>query len=397
LLAAAKPLNGLLFYDLPDSKAPILKKLAVYDANKSIYDQSPKQLACTGNGKLYKPGTDTIVVSTNAIGLGIVADDPMEGALGVLGVYEADVFIDDQPYFGWQLDNIGYEETRYMNAMADYKTKKNGGPWIQLCYKLAGDKLGIYKNFGAANDGRIYFTDNKARKVKIVIYDAKGNYCTMQCWIKSTLSDRQKRSYEFDANKKKSFNNSNIAFDFSGTELYDGITILASTSEHTLPYSYKYKVHSGDVPVHTFFDLKLKPKVSIPENLSSKVAMVRLPAGKDTDKKGKAAKMVNGWAVCSVRDFGTYELSIDQNGPAISGGPASALTVNKILIGCKDDITSVQNFVGTIDGQWVRFQQKGNSFIYELDRFCAAGAHTLIVQATDENGNTSSKTWKFTK
>jgi hypothetical protein len=392
-----KPLNGLLFYNLPDTKAPLLKKLAIYDANKSIYDQSPKQILCTGAGNSYKPGTDTIIVSSNAIALGIVADDPMEGALGVLGVYEADLYVNDQPYFAWQLDNIGYDETRYMNAMADYKTKKNGGTWIQLCYKLPGDKLGIYKNFATANDGRIYFTDTRAKKVKIKIYDVKGNYSTMQCWIKSTLTDRQKRGYEFEAGRKKQFNNGTIAIDFAGSELYDGINVIASTTDHLLPYSYKYNVHRGDVPVHSYFDLMLKPKLPIPETLSAKVALVKLPYGKETGKKGKAAKLTNGWVACSVRDFGVYEICIDQAGPSITGGPASALAGMRINITCKDDMTTVQNFVGTIDGQWVRFQQKGNSFLYELDRHCPVGAHNLTVHATDENGNTSSKTWNFTR
>ena len=141
-----KPLNGLLFYNMPDSKAPLLKKLAVYDANRSIYDQVPKQFVCTKKGTSYVTATDTIIINSTNTAFGIVADDPMEGALGVLGVYEVNMYVDGNAYFGWQLDNIGYEETRYMNAQADFRVKKNGGPWIQLCYQQVGDQLNIYKH-----------------------------------------------------------------------------------------------------------------------------------------------------------------------------------------------------------------------------------------------------------
>ncbi|MFM2387233.1 MAG: hypothetical protein RL660_1990 [Bacteroidota bacterium] len=390
-----KPLNGLLFYNLPDSKAPLIKKLAVYDVNKSIYDQSPKQLNCTAGGGFYKPGTDTITVATNAVAFGIVADDPMENALGVLGVFEADVYVDDQPYFAWQLDNIGYEETRYMNSQADYKVKKNGGPWIQLCFKLPGDKLSIYKNFSNGKDGKITLPDTRAHKIRIAVFDVKGNKSTLQFWVKSTQSERQLKTYDFDAGKSKTYQSDNIAFTLAGQHVYDGVPLRVSTSDEAAPYSYKYMVHSSDVPVHDYFDLKLRPKSTVPAQVQSKVAMVRLPYGKDTDRKGKAAQMQNGWAVAKVRDFGTYVLAIDQNPPLISGGPTAVLTSKKIVVTCKEDITSVANFVATIDGNWVRFQQKGNTFIYEVDKYCPAGQHVLEIKVSDENGNLSQKSWQF--
>ncbi len=390
-----KPLNGLLFYNMPDTKAPLIKKLAVYDANKSIYDQAPKQYTCTPKGNYIIPGKDTIYTNTNYAAIGIVADDPMENALGVLGVYEVNMFVDGTPHFGWQLDNIGYDETRYMNAQADYTAKKQGGPWIQLCYQQAGDKLNIYKNFNA-NNGRINLKDGKTHAIKLVVKDVKGNTKEMLFYLKGTTTG-QRNNYNMVVNKKNTFDNGNIAFDLPKEALYDDVPFVTSV----LPiannaYSSLYKVSNGAIPVHTYFDLKLKPKTTIPITLKDKVAVVKYGYGKDTDKKGKAAKLDGAWAVCSVRDFGNYEIVIDTQAPTINATIPAIVKGKTITITAKDETTSVAKVEGMLDGKWIRMQQKGNSYIYYIDNYCPAGAHTLVITATDENNNSNTKNYTFT-
>jgi murein DD-endopeptidase MepM/ murein hydrolase activator NlpD len=384
-----KPLNGLLFYNLPDTKAPLLKKLAVYDVNRSIYDQTPKQYVCTKNGATYKPGMDTIVVNSNHIALGIVADDPMENALGVLGAYEVNLYLDGAPHFGWQLDNIGYEETRYMNAQADYRVKKNGGSWIQLCFQQIGDKLNIYKNYNLQN-GRINLSDGKKYSIKMIVKDVAGNSSELQFWIRSNLSSAYKRNYILKAMQENKFVDANISFTLPKEALYDDVPFSSSIKPSTTTYSHLYQVHFSDVPVHTYFDLHLKPKTAIPANLATKIAFVRYPYGKDTDKKGKAGKLDGTMAVASVRDFGTYEIVIDQTPPSLTCNIANnaKFVGNKIICTSKEETTSVEKFVGKIDGQWVRFVQKGNTFTYEKDKYCGVGNHQLEINSTDENGNT---------
>jgi Peptidase family M23 len=392
-----KPLNGLLFYNMADSKAPLLKKLAVYDCNKSIYDQQPKQLNCTKNGAYYKPGSDTIITNSNNIAFGIVADDPMEGALGVLGVYEMNMIVDGANYFGWQLDNIGYNETRYMNAMADYKIKKNGGSWIQLCYQQSGDLLNIYKSFNDKN-GRLALNDKATHAIKIIVKDVKGNSSEMRFWVKNNGTQNIATNYSLKPKQANKYDDGNIAFTMPKEALYDGVPLKVSVAPSGHAYSYLYKVHTSDVPVHTYFDLKLKPKTTIPAALASKVAMVRYPFGKDTDKKGKAAKLDGAWVVGSVRDFGTYEIVVDQTAPSLTCNvkDGAIFAGKSIVCYSKDENTSVEKFEGFIDEQWIRFAQKGNSFTYDVDQYCKAGTHQLRIRTIDENGNTKETTIAFT-
>jgi hypothetical protein len=392
-----KPLNGLLFYNLTDTKAPIVKKIAVYDVNRSIYDQSPKQFNCLFKGGVNVPRQDTIVCNTNYAGIGIVADDPMENALGVLGVFEMNMFVDGKQHFGWQLDNIGYEETRYMNAMADYRVKKNGGPWIQLCYKLDGDKLNIYKSFSRLN-GRIFLDDGKAHKVEIITKDVNGNSSKTEFWIRSNLSSKFTRQYNLKALQENKFDNGNISFVMPPNLLYDDIPFQANISNSAQPYSHMYQVHFSDAPLHDYFNLKLKTKANIPSTLYNKIAVIKYPYGKDKDKKGYAATTTDGsWVIANVREFGTYEIVIDNTPPTISGSVPAILTTNKIAFTAKDETTRVQKFTGKIDGNWVRFVQKGNNYTYEVDQYCSIGNHQLEITAIDENGNSKSSTFAFLK
>jgi hypothetical protein len=377
-----KPLNGILFYNYADSKAPILKKLAIYNGQQSVYAQVPRQLNCVLKNGIYFPGMDTIVTSHKTVGFGIAADDPMEEALGVLGIYEMNLFVDDKAYFGWQLDNIGYDETRYMNAQADYKVKKNGGPWIQLCYKLPFDKLEIYKSNNKL-DGKISLQDGLTHKVKMLLKDVKGNTSIVQFYVKNDGSNNATNTNMIRANNPAAYNDGNIAFTLRTGDLYDDVPMQINKMGNL------YKVISNDIPVHNYFDLKLKPQVPIAASQASKVAIVRYPFGKDTEKKGVAGKLVNGWVIASVRDFGTFEIVVDQTPPVITCALANGATVKGKYISCtaKDETTGIKSFVGTIDNQWVRFVHKGKSFTYEIDKYCLPGNHILVLNATDENNN----------
>jgi murein DD-endopeptidase MepM/ murein hydrolase activator NlpD len=386
-----KPLNGMLFYNsIVDTKAPVIKQLAVYDGNRSIYEQKPVMLPVSKKGAFYTPGKDTIKYNSNKIYFGIVADDYMENALGTLGVYETRVFVDGKPFFGWQLDNIGYEETRYMNAQADYKTKKDGSAWIQLCRQLPNDKLGIYKSY-TDSKGVIDVGDNKPHEIKIQVLDTKGNTTTMRFFAKlNTETVRMAGNNEFVAGKKNKYEDANIQVSFNENSLYDHIYFQGDVRQSNSSISNIYKVHTGNVPLHDYVELKLKLKQGIVDKEKTKIAIVKLPYGKETSKKGKVAEVENGWAITKIREFGDYEIVKDITPPQITTfvkNNDNVAKLKRVAFTVKEETTNVQIFRGEIDGKWARFVQKGDVFYYELDEHFPAGPHTMTVKAYDENGN----------
>jgi len=59
----------------------------------------------------------------------------------------------------------------------------------------------------------------------------------------------------------------------------------------------------------------------------------------------------------------------------------------EIVFEVKDEMTSVKNFSGYLDGKWICFEQHGNRFFYKFDEHCPKGKHKLVFRAEDESGN----------
>ncbi|MBK7690834.1 MAG: peptidoglycan DD-metalloendopeptidase family protein [Bacteroidetes bacterium] len=386
------PLNPLLFFnEIEDDKKPIIKQLAIYDGRKSIYEQSPILHKLSG-GILTKK---MIEVGTDKVYFGIVADDFMKIATGTLGVYEMRLYVNNQPTFAWQMDHISYDITRYMNAHADYKTKKKNGPWIQLCTQLPNDRLSIYKS--TSNErGLVDVSDGSAKEIRIEIYDTKYNKSTLSFSIKGTqMGNTLTCAKEFVAGKPNVCKTEHISFSLNEDALYDNICFRSYIAPGPNEYTYLYQVHENEIPLHSYFELQLKPKKEIPASYKGKVALVLSKKSNGVvTKKGLAAAVVNGKVVASVREFGIYEIAIDQTPPVITSKLKDQMNISKekvLYFTIKDDITSVKKCTATVDGQWLRLVQKGQTYYYEFDKYFPSGSHALKITATDENNNSSEK------
>jgi hypothetical protein len=390
------PLNGLFFFNWKDGKAPLLKKLAMYDGTKSIYNQSPVVYPIFKN-KLSK---EIIVIHSDKVFFGIAGDDFMEIATGTLGIFEMNMYVDDKPFFAWQMDNISYDITRYMNAIADYKTKKNNGPWIQLCRRLPNDKLPVYKDFSNTN-GVIDLPAGTSKNIRIEVYDTRYNKSSLSFTIKSNKpAAKMVGNNEFIAGSKNSFQNDNMSFVLAPEQLYDNIYFTTSIKPATSEYSHLYQLHTPEVPLHTYFDILFVPKTTIPISLKDKIAVVRYPYGTETTKKGKAATLVNGKVKATIRDFGKYEIVIDQKAPTILSTIKNNTRVGNLKqlnFVVKDETTSVKKVEAFIDGQWLRIVQKGDHFYYEMDDHFPFGTHQLLVTAYDENNNVQKISYTLTR
>ena len=390
------PLNGLLFFNWKDGKAPLLKKLAMYDGTKSIYKQSPVVYPIFKN-KLSK---ESIAIHSDKVFFGIAGADFMEIATGTLGIFEMHMYVDDKPFFAWQMDNISYDITRYMNAIVDYKIKKNNAPWIQLCRRLPNDKLPVYKDFSNTN-GVIDLPAGTSKNIRIEVYDTRYNKSSLSFTIKSNkAASKMVAGNEFIAGIINSFQNNYMSFVLAPEQLYDNIYFTSSIKPATSKYSYRYQLHTPEVPLHTYFDILFVPKSTIPISLKDKITVVRYPYGIETTKKGKAATLVNGKVKATIRDFGKYEIVIDQKAPIITSTIRNNDVVTKLSrlnFVVKDETTSVKKVEAIIDGQWLRIVQKGDHFYYEMDDHFPLGTHQLLVSAYDENNNVQKNSYTLTR
>ena len=199
-------LNPLLFgLPVPDNTAPAIQRLAWYDRSKSVYEQSPHFVAVKKTGNQLAPGSASpagaflatvpaqLVVPVTHISFALQAFDTQSGSANPNGIFEADLFMDERPVIGFQMDKISYDHTRNINAHIDYKTRITGGPFLQQLFFLSGYPLpSIYSVPNGANgrpadpaallaagghppDGVLDIGDGRPHAIWIEVRDTYGN------------------------------------------------------------------------------------------------------------------------------------------------------------------------------------------------------------------------------
>ncbi|HEY5463552.1 MAG TPA: M23 family metallopeptidase [Hanamia sp.] len=401
-----KVLNELLFgLPIPDDVPPTIVRLAMYDRNKSTYSQVPQYIPIKKENGKYVTVKNIIPINSDKISFGISANDKQSGSNNPNGIYEAVIYIDEVPLSAFELDSISYDETRYVNANIDYKTRASGGPYIQHLSRLPGYPQGVYKDIHG--NGVIELEDTSVHQIKIVVKDANGNTSLLEFKIRKgvvaenttpqNISHDQK---EFIPGFVNVFENENLQIYLHAATLYDSVAFTQSEKVSESPYAYSlvHSVLSGLIPAQDYFTVRIKTDKPIPDNLADKIVMKR--TWKDNSDVVKATKDGN-WYSAKFNAFGDFELIADDEPPVINVSfhdNANLSHARTIVITPKDNNDDIKNFRAELDGKWLRFtNDKGRLFIYTFDEKCPAGKHELKISVEDEAGNKTERILHFTR
>ena len=407
-----KVFNPSLFgFPIPDNVPPTLIRLAVYDRRISTYSQTPKLYVlkkinarlndAVGQGK-YIPASPIIITNTDRVSFGISAVDKYTGSYNPNGIYEAVLYNDDEPVVGFQLDNISYDETRYLNAHIDHKLRAAGGPFVEHLSRLPGYPEGVYKDF--SGDGIINLEDDSVHQIKAEVKDAYDNISVLQFQVKRGLINENK--YKQDLSEQKFspgfvnvFEREDIQVILGEKDLYDSINFIYAKKTSITPQAVSalHIVHTALVPVHGYYTIRLKTDRSLQNIDDDKIIMQRTWGSKmDVVKPNKEGE----WFTGKFREFGNFQLLVDNVPPVISPvgirDNANLSRSSQIIFTVTDNMKEIKNFRAELDGKWLRFtNDKGRSFIYKFDEMCLPGNHELKVSVEDEAGNVATKIFHF--
>ncbi len=395
-----KVLNPLLFsMPIADNIAPYVMRLAVYDRTKSTYEQTPKMYPLKKVNGAYTPAGGKIITTAGKVSFAITAFDRYTGSTNQNGIYEATLFDNETPVCGFQMDSISYTETRYLNAHIDYKLRSGGGPFLQHLSRLPGYNNGIYK--GGENDGVISLENETAHSIKIRVSDANNNSTDLNFTITSQGSPANDNGavnnvQKFYPGYINVFENAAVSFYLPENSLYDSFSFIY----HEMPSATGktiYQLHNTSVPLHTYFQVKIKDNFPVTD--TGKIVMKRFYGSKEDYVK---ASYENGWYKASFREFGNFQLMVDDVPPTVipigfrEGINAAGL--KRILFSVKDNTEEIKSFTALLDGNWLRFSNdKGRIFAYNFDEHCPPGIHELRVTVEDQAGNITQKNYHFTR
>ncbi len=403
-----KVLNPLLFgFNIPDNVPPTVTRLAMYDRNISTHEQSPRFFSLSKvKGEYTTPGL--ISANTNLLSFAISATDRNSGSSNPNGIYEAILYVDDEPVSGFQLDNISYDETRYLNAHIDHKVKLSGGPYLQHLSRLPGYPTGVYHDI--KSDGTISLQDDSIHQVKIEVRDSYGNTSLVRFQLRRGSAGQGKnygntglyQEQTFHPGFLNVFEKEDIQIFLGERDLYDSIRFIYVKKAAALTGKYIgdiHQVHTAAIPVHGYFTIRIKPGFVVPPELENCMVIQRKWGSKMDVFK---AKKEGEWYSAKFRNFGNFQLMADTQPPTITpiGIKENAILTRSgsFRFVVKDNSDEFKNFRAELDGKWLRFSNdKGRTFTYKFDEHCPPGEHELKVSVEDEAGNLTTKKYHFTR
>jgi murein DD-endopeptidase MepM/ murein hydrolase activator NlpD len=389
-------LNPLLFrFPIADAVPPSISRLVMYDRNKSTYVQNPQVLSLRRSGSTYT--VQPIRSGSRDISFAVGAVDRFSSTPNPNGIYSASVFVDDEENSGFVLDNISYNDTRYINAQLDYPYKARGIS-LQHLSPLPGAREVAYHY---ADDGIIHLNDTAYHNVRIEIKDANGNKSVIN--LRAKFDPLLAKSYEPAFEERLLPNNVNVfeteSFEVFTTEksIYDTAVIHFNANESGEAHSISpvFTFMNANIPAHDAMTFRIKPSIYINEVSRNHIVIKNQSGNRVFIQKAVWQK---DWVSSTFRQFGTFQAFVDDEPPLINNPPSRVSVNSRIAFTPTDNFHSIRSFRAEIDGQWLRFSNdKGRSWIYYVDEKFPSGEHELKVTVEDEAGNVTERTWKVKK
>ncbi|UHO38595.1 M23 family metallopeptidase [Chryseobacterium capnotolerans] len=389
-------LNPLLFgFNIPDSVAPIISGLYWYDRRFSTYEPGANAIAVKKIGNTY--AADVVRVNSPMISFGIKAVDKANQGFN-LGIYKAELLMDGKLIYGFSIDKVSYDDTRYLNGCIDYTKFIRDKVGIQHLSTLPGMKL---QNYSEPNlSGIINLQDENVHTIEIVLKDVKGNTSklTTKVQLANTGSGISPSGKVVLPNEGKTLTTENAEISFSKNAMYDAVnfSMYEKNSGDGSAVSNTIVLQNPYLPVQDNYTLKVKPNRKLNKDEKDKVVVL---FNYGSDKDAVKAKWNGDQAEAQFNRLGTAELILDSSLPSVSSGwkEGAAVSGGSLRLKGSTKVGDIVSFRAELDGKWLRFARVKNDFVYAFDEKCpkGSGSHTLKVITINSAGNTNTQTFTF--
>ncbi|MBS1634408.1 MAG: M23 family metallopeptidase [Bacteroidetes bacterium] len=379
------PVNPLLIYHVADTVKPKVTHLAFYKFQDTLIVPVPKLVPLSK--KAIR--SDSLALSGSFWGIGFAGYDKENEGTNPNNIYGARLWFDQLLVYQHELNNIHFDEGRFVNAFCD----KQEGLKIQHCFTPQCYRIQIYKQ--TVNGGLLTLRDTLWHDIKLEVYDEAGNTSSYSYHIRSkslSLPDLYSSSDIAACNK-------DIKIQQEDFELF--------IPAYTLYYSLNRKLNAGKT--------KTGYTVGNPDILMNNSATVRMHLIKPVPELiSKYAITVNGnflntkadndWLVAECKSLGTFRYVPDTTAPSIK----PVLSKKKLLnigkasaIGFKiaDSQSGIGNYHVYINDVWhiAEYDAKNDLLTCNFTDETASGKITIRVVVEDKMLNKKEITLKTTR
>ncbi len=384
--------------DVRDAVPPQLRKLKVdlLDPDHRHFHQQAYSLVHLGKGK-YKVRGDTLDIGAWRVGLQLKAYDLMNGASNLNGIYSLDVYVDGQLEFGFELDSISFDDTRYLNAHLDYQDRVRNTSYYHRAYRLPGNLLDVYKESG--DRGIIALYEGKARSVRMVASDSDGNASVLSFWLKRSTDMKEPKAssynYTWSWDEDAILESADGRMRFDAGTFYEDPRVLYDVlpAKSATVHSYQHNLSQGDVPIHKYYDID----IDIPQDMAYGTEKLIIARCQDSGPWINCGADLEGASVKTrVRSYGEYALIQDTIAPTIK--PVSfrkdMRSRKTMSFQISDDLSTSGSarklqYRAEVDGQWIlmKHNSRGDRITYTFDDRIGTGEHELRLTVWDDRDN----------
>lgn len=415
------PLHPLLFnFDVVDTTPPRIYRLKVYaDENGGrvklhdgrtggvrVLDSGESALLdVTRSGDGYRLDRVKMIETEGPVLFGLQTHDYHEGSNNRLGAFRITLNADDERVFESVLERFSFDQTRYINAHVDFEERTRTGRWVQRSHVLPGNQLPIYQT---TQGGRLHLGPGESRTMQYIVEDIRGNSATLDFEVAGITPDSIRKSEQ----RSSPFILRHEA-PFSMARTGATLRIPAGAVYRDQPFEYSlsrdrppgaladvHDIHDHREPVHRAYSLSLAVRG---DDLGDTSQLTLARVSSDGRLRWAGGSFENGAVTGNLRSFGSYTVAADRKPPTVrllnmsDGSDMSQRQFIRVRI--SDNFSGIESYTGRIDGEWVLFEYdaKYGLLTHTFDERIPRGDHELVLEATDNVGNTRTVSARFTR
>lgn len=395
------PINPLLFnFKVTDNVKPIFQTLAVYPmSTESQVNRKPHPvfLKVSGSNGKYKLDQSVRLSAFGKVGFGVQVLDRMNSTRNTYGVYTVELYGNNELIYKHKVDQIGYDESRFINVHTDYSEYKRNKRKVQKSFLVPTNRLKIYEN--VENDGLVLFPQDSIFDYKYVISDVAGNQSELSFQVKAAkpmpfaMERSNVESKTFKYYLQNTIKRNGIEVTVPPFALYNDVEFEFKQEPASLKsITPVYHVHNSYEPLHDYIKLAIRlPKLS--EERKKQALIVSLTkGGKVLAPEGGS---VEGQIIrVRTRSLGPYTVMVDSIAPRISSidlaNGASLRGQSNIRFKITDGLSGIDRYDAFINDKWVlmEYDKKSKLITYTLDpNEIHAGENKFFLEVKDKKGN----------
>ena len=385
-------IDPLQFYThkVKDTTAPRATHVMVYPqvGQGVVEGSSQKKVIALAN-------QPTPIHAWGKIALGIKAYDYMDGTSNNYGVRSVKLFVDSTEVFSSTVDGFLPNENRMINAWTDYEEYATKSSWFMRSQILPGNTWRMLK--GNDEGGVVTINEERPYVFRYVLEDLYGNRRSYRFTIRGkeqAIEPLHTGKHYLKWNQGNVVQKPGMELVIPKGMLYEDVDLDCRVIADSLNVSFDYQLHDRPVPLHAACPLVIGVR-NYPVTDMSKYYVVRKYKGK---KASAGGYFEEGFMHTTIRELGTYSVSVDTIAPRITPLNKPQWKTGNIQFKIRDAETGIKDYKVYVDGEFMlfKFSSKNARLTCVHPKRVKKGVrHQMEVIVTDYCGNVAKEEYQF--